>query len=354
MAIQHAGKLIDLLGIELPVIQAPMAGATTPAMVIAVSNAGGLGSLPAALYSQAQLRAALDIVRAGSARPININFFCHANPAEDIGRQAAWRQRLAPYYREAGLDPAQSIAAGGRAAFDEVFCAVVEEYRPEVVSFHFGLPATALLARVKRAGAKVISSATTLAEALWLEQSGADAIIAMGWEAGGHRGNFLTDDMATQLGTFALVPLIADAVSVPVIAAGGIGDRRGVEAALALGAAAVQVGTAYLLTPEANISTVYREALAGADATAVTNLFTGRPARGIVNRLMAEMGPICDLAPAFPLASAALAPLRSSAEAAGRGDFSPLWAGQAFRLARPMSARDLTWSLAGVASRSSD
>lgn len=343
-------RFLDLVGVDLPVIQAPMAGATTPEMVIAASNAGGLGSLPSALYAETELRAALDTVRAGTRGPINVNFFTHVTPPEDPARQAAWRRRLAPYYVEAGLDPDQPLAVGGRAPFDEAFCAVVEDYRPEVVSFHFGLPAPALLDRVKRAGAKVLSSATTLAEAVWLEAHGVDAVIAMGAEAGGHRGNFLTHDMSTQVGTFALLPRIADAVSVPVIAAGGIADRRGVLAAFALGADAVQVGTAYLLTPEARISAVHRQAMiSGEDATAITNLFTGRPARGVVNRLMMELGPLSDLAPAFPTAGAALAPLRTAAEAAGRGDFSPLWAGQAYRLARPMSAAALTRSLGGVA-----
>jgi nitronate monooxygenase len=342
-------RLLDLLGVELPIIQAPMAGATSPQMVVAVSNAGGLGSLPSSLYSEAELRAALDTVRAGTSRPINVNFVSHDVPPEAPARQAIWRRALAPYYLEAGLDPDQPVAGAGRAPFDEAFAGVVEDYRPEVVSFHFGLPAPALVERVKRTGAKVLSSATTVAEAQWLEARGVDAVIAMGLEAGGHRGNFLTHDMSTQVGTFALVPRIVDAVSVPVIAAGGIADRRGVEAAFALGAQAAQVGTAYLLTPEASISAVYRQALASAEEeTAVTNLFTGRPARGIVNRLMAELGPLSDLVPAFPTAGAAVAPLRKAAEAAGRGDFSPLWAGQAFRLAQPMPAADLTRRLGGV------
>lgn len=347
MSAQDDRRLLDLFGIELPIIQAPMAGASTPEMVIAVSNAGGLGSLPSALYSEAQLRAALDVVRAGTDRPVNVNFFCHIDPPDDPARQAAWRQRLAPYYAEARLDPDMPIAAGGRAPFNEAFCAVVEDYRPEVVSFHFGLPSMPLLERVKRTGAKVISSATTVAEARWLENHGVDAVIAMGAEAGGHRGNFLTDDMATQVGTFALVPQVVDAVSVPVIAAGGIADRRGAAAAFALGAAAVQVGTAYLLTPEAKIVAAHRDALSSPDkATAITNLFTGRPARGIVNRLMTEMGPLSELPPPFPTAGAALGPLRSAAEADGRGDFTPLWAGQAFPIATPMSAAALTRSLA--------
>jgi len=315
--------------------------------VIAVSEAGGLGSLPSALYTTAELRQALDAVRAGTRRPINLNFFCHTEPPDDSARQAAWRHRLALYYAEARLDPDMPIPTSGRAPFNDSFCAIVEEYRPEVVSFHFGLPPTPLVERVKRSGAKVISSATTVAEARWLEKHGVDAVIAMGAEAGGHRGSFLTDDMTAQIGTIALVPQVVDAVKVPVIAAGGIVDRRGVAAALALGAAAVQVGTAYLFTPEAKLSRVYRNALNSRDrTTAITNLFTGRPARGIVNRLMSEVGALSDLAPAFPTAVSALGPLRSAAEADGRDDFSPLWAGQSFALATPMSAAELTRSLA--------
>ena len=342
-------RLAELLKIELPVIQAPMAGATTPAMVIAVSQSGGLGSLPSAQYSTDQLRHALDEVRAGTPHPINLNFFCHVNPAEDPAIQASWLERLAPYYAELGLDPDMPKAASGRTPFDEASCAVVETYRPEVVSFHFGLPAAALLDRVKKTGAKILSSATTVAEARWLEDRGVDAIIAMGSEAGGHRGSFLADKMTEQLGTFALLPLIVEAVSTPVIAAGGIADRRGVEAAMRLGASAVQAGTAYLLTPEANISAIHRQALNAHDRpTAITNIFTGRPARGIVNRIMSELGPLSDLAPPFPLAGTNLGPLRRAAEANGSGDFSPLWAGQAFPLAKPMSAATLTRTLAGI------
>jgi nitronate monooxygenase len=348
-SVRGEARLLELFGIELPIIQAPMAGATSPEMVIAVSEAGGLGSLPSAQYSPAQFREALDVVRAGTSRPINVNFFSHTNPSADPAVQSAWRRRLAPYYIEAGLDPEMPIPPGGRSPFDDAFCRIVEEYRPEVVSFHFGLPATALLDRVKRTGARLISSATTVAEARWLEERGVDAVIAMGVEAGGHRGNFLTDDMGTQVATSALVPQVADAVAVPVIAAGGIVDRPGVVAALALGAAAVQVGTAYLVTPEGRIHDVYRAALRSPDrTTAITNLFTGRPARGIVNRLMSELGPMSDDVPPFPTAAAAVATLRSVAESAGRDDFTPLWAGQSFARATPMSAATLTRTLAGM------
>ncbi|WP_186420800.1 nitronate monooxygenase family protein [Bosea sp. CS1GBMeth4] len=342
-------RLLNLLGVELPVIQAPMAGSTTPEMVVAVAEAGGLGSLASAQYNEAGLRAALDTVRAGTRRPINLNFFAHANPADDPARQAAWLARLSGYYAEAGLDPDMPKTPSGRAPFDATSAAVVEDYRPEIVSFHFGLPAPELFERVKRTGARVIASATTVAEARWLAGRGVDAVIAMGAEAGGHRGSFLTDRMSEQVGTFALVPQIVDAVSVPVIAAGGISDRRGVEAAFALGAAAVQVGTAYLFTPEAGISPIYRKALGmGERPTAITNLFTGRPARGIVNRAMAELGPLSELAPPFPTAGTALGPLRAAAEAAGRDDFTLLWAGQAFPLARAMSSAALTRRLAGL------
>jgi nitronate monooxygenase len=344
----HA-RLLTMLGIELPIIQAPMAGATTPEMVIAVSEAGGLGSLPSAMYTADELRQALDRVRSGTSRPINVNFFCHAEAPADALRQSNWRKRLAPYYAEAGLDADAPLVANERAPFHDDFCAIVEEYRPEVVSFHFGLPAQMLLQRVKRTGAKVMSSATSVAEGRWLEERGVDAVIAMGYEAGGHRGTFLAGDMSTQLGTIALVPQLVDAVRVPVIAAGGIADRRGVLAAFALGAAAVQVGTAYLFTPEAKIHDVHRAALRSGDrVTAVTNLFTGRPARGIVNRLMSDLGALSDLPPAFPTAATALRPLRSAAEGAGRDDFSPLWAGESFPLATPMSAAELTRTLAGV------
>ena len=300
-----------------------------------------------------QTRSASRWQRSAPARkkPINLNFFCHAPPALNNEREARWRERLAPYYRELGIDPAAPVPSSNRAAFDAAFCDVVEEIKPEVVSFHFGLPEPDLLKRVKAAGAVVLSSATTAAEARWLEARGVDAVIAQGYEAGGHRGMFLTDDIAAQVGTFALVPQVVDAVKVPVIAAGGITDARGIAAAFALGAAGVQIGTAYLWSPEAKISAPHRAALkeAPSDGTAVTNLMTGRPARGIVNRVMREIGPISDVAPEFPLAAGALAPLRAKAEAQGSGDFSPMWAGQAAALGRAMPAGELTRKLAAEA-----
>ncbi|KJZ65400.1 NAD(P)H-dependent flavin oxidoreductase [Pseudomonas fluorescens] len=337
-------RILDLLGIELPIIQAPMAGATTSAMVIAASNAGGLGSMPAAMLSIDQLREELKTIRQHTQRPINVNYFCHQTPAADEQRARDWKTLLEPYYRELGVDFDTPTPVSNRAPFDSAACEVIEEFRPEVVSFHFGLPEKSLLDRVKATGAKILSSATTVEEAIWLEQQGCDAIIAMGYEAGGHRGMFLSDDLSSQVGLFALVPQIVDAVKVPVIAAGGIADARGVAAAFLLGASAVQVGTAYLFTPEAKVSASHHKALRTAkeSETAVTNIFTGRPARGILNRVMRELGPMSDKAPAFPLAGGALMPLRAKGEA----DFSNLWAGQAFTLGVEMTTAELTRRLA--------
>ncbi|MCF4996379.1 DUF561 domain-containing protein [Pseudomonas syringae] len=340
-------RILDLLGIELPIIQGPMAGATNSSMVIATCNAGGLGSMPAAMLSIEQLREALTTIRQHTQRPYNVNFFCHQTPVADEQRAQNWKNLLEPYYRELGVDFDAPTPASNRAPFDAAACEVLEEFRPPVVSFHFGLPEKSLLDRVKATGAKILSSATTVEEAIWLEQHGCDAIIAMGYEAGGHRGIFLSEDLNTQVGTFALVPQIVDAVNVPVIAAGGIGDARGVAAAFVLGASAVQVGTAYLFTPEAKVSASHHKALRTAkeSETAVTNLFTGRPARGIVNRVMRELGPISSKAPAFPLAGGALMPLRAKGEA----DFSNLWAGQAFTLGKELSSAELTQQLAAGA-----
>jgi nitronate monooxygenase len=341
-------RLLDLLGIELPIIQAPMAGANGSAMAIAVSEAGGLGSLPCAMLDAAKARAEVGIIRQRTAKPINVNFFCHVPARPDPQRDAAWRARLETYYAEFGLAADARAPSVNRAPFDEVLCEIVEELRPEVVSFHFGLPEAALLDRVKAAGCLVLSSATSAEEARWLEANGCDAIIAQGYEAGGHRGMFLSDMIATQAGTFALLPQVVDAVKVPVIAAGGIADGRGIAAAFALGASGAQIGTAYLFTPESTITDLHRAALRTArdDQTALTNVFTGRPARGLMNRAMREVGPMFALAPAFPTAGGALAPLKAKAEAAGRSDFSPLWAGQAASLGCAMGAAELTRKLA--------
>jgi nitronate monooxygenase len=348
-------RLIELLNIEVPIIQAPVAGAMDWELAAAAAEGGALGSLPCAMLNAQQIREQMAKIRARTKKPINLNFFCHSPPELNNAREARWREALAPYYRELGIDPAAPVPSSNRTPFDAAMCDVVEETKPEVVSFHFGLPAAPLFERVRAAGLLVLSSATTADEARWLEARGVDAIIAQGNEAGGHRGLFLTKDVgadiATQPGTFALVPQVVDAVKVPVIAAGGVTDARGIAAACALGAAGVQIGTAYLWCPESKISNPHRAALRSArdDGTALTNLMTGRPARAIINRLMRDVGPMSDLAPEFPLAAGALAPLRAKAEAQGSGDFSPLWAGQAAALGRALPAADLTRTLAAEA-----
>ena len=336
------------LGLSVPIIQAPMAGFQTSPLAIAVGQAGALGSLPGASLTPQALRDEVKVVRAHGARAVNLNFFSHSQPDADPAREQAWRAALQPYYDEFGLDPANIPGGPGRLPFGDEAVAIVEELQPEVVSFHFGLPAASLLERVRRTGAQIWSTATTVGEARWLEATGVDAVIAQGLEAGGHRGMFLTDDLTTQVGTMALVPQITAAIRKPVIAAGGIANAAGVEAALLLGATAVQLGTVFLLCPEVTTSVPHREALVSEAArhTALTNLFSGRPARGIVNRLMSDFGPISKLPPAFPTAVNALAPLRAAAEKRGSGDFSPLWAGQNAQGARNEPAADIVRALA--------
>jgi nitronate monooxygenase len=344
-------RLLALFKTEFPIVQAPMAGVMDADLVIAAAQGGALGSLPCAMLSVEKAREQVNIVRQRVSAPINMNFFCHKAAAPDSKSEARWKQRLAPYYKALELDPAAPVNATNRAQFDAAMCELVEELKPEVVSFHFGLPDQALLERIKAAGCLVISSATIVKEAIWLEENGADAIIAQGAEAGGHRGMFLTDNFAEQPGTFALVPQMVDAVKVPVIAAGGIADGRGIAAAFALGAAGVQIGTAYLRCPESKVIAPARAAFARArdDSTVITNVMTGRPARGVVNRVMRELGPISPDAPAFPHAATGLAPLKAAAEKLGKVDFTNLWAGQAVRLGREMPAAELTRALAGAA-----
>lgn len=338
----------ELLGIDLPIVQAPMADVQGSALAVAVSNAGGLGSLPCAMLGADAIRKELAAITAQTRKPFNVNFFVHVPPEPSAAREAAWRKVLAPYFDELGIDADKIPEGAGRSPFGTESAGVLEEFKPRVVSFHFGLPSPALVSRVKAWGAKVLASATTVEEARWLEAHGADGVIAQGLEAGGHRGIFLSEDLTTQAGTFALLPQVVRHVKVPVIAAGGIADATGVAAALAMGASGVQVGTAYLLCPEATTSAIHRAALKSEAArhTALTNLFTGRPARGIVNRVIRELGAINAAAPAFPLAAAAIAPLRARAEGRGSGDFSPLWSGQNASGCREIPAAELTEELA--------
>jgi nitronate monooxygenase len=340
--------LQSLFGTEFPIIQAPMAGVQDHRLAAAVSNAGGLGSLPCAMLTVEGIHKELQALKAKTTRPFNVNFFCHIPPEPSPDREAAWREVLAPYYREFDIDPATIPTGPGRAPFSEEAADVLSAFKPAVVSFHFGLPEPALLQRVRMMGAKILSSATTVDEARWLESQGVDAIVAQGLEAGGHRGMFQSDDLTTQAGTFSLVPQIVQAVRVPVIAAGGIANRQGIAAALALGAAGVQLGTTYLLSREATITSPHRAALKSESVrhTALTNLFTGRPSRSIVNRIIREIGPINAGVPKFPLATSAIAPLRAKAEARGSGDFSPLWAGQNTTGCRELPAAEITRQLA--------
>src|SRR5215467_2580898 len=344
-------RLLDLLKLDIPIIQAPMAGSDSVLLARAVSSTGALGSLACPLLSPDEVRQAVGALRQGTTRPFNLNFFCHKMEAPDMAARERWKSFLRPHYERLGLGVESVAETRLRLPFNDEMCAVVEEVRPEVVSFHFGLPDPNLIERLKKLGIKILSSATSRREATWLESRGCDAIIAQGLEAGGHRGMFLETNIATQLGLFALLPQVRDAVSVPVIATGGIADARGIVAALSLGASGVQLGTAYLFCPEANVSPLYRRALAQAAdmGTALTNLFSGRPARGVLNRYLQESGPMSDAAPAFPYAATLVAPLRAASERAGSLDFMQLWAGQAAELVKPMPADQFTRKLAGDA-----
>ncbi len=346
-------RLLDLLNLEIPIIQAPMAGSDSVALARSVSSTGALGSLACALLSPSGVRDAVDKLRDGMARPFNLNFFCHRMETPSAADLERWKNFLRPHYAKLGLDIESVPETRLRLPFDSEACEVLEDVKPEVVGFHFGLPPAELLDRLKRVGVKILSTATTVREAQWLEAHGCDAIIAQGLEAGGHRGMFLEANAANQVGLFALLPQVVDAVRVPVIATGGIADARGIVAAFALGASGVQLGTAYLPCPEANVSPVYRRSLEqlADNGTVLTNMFSGRPARGIHNRFLQEAGPMSDEAPAFPYAATLIAPLRVASEKAGSGDYMQMWAGQAAALAKGMPADELTRKLASDALR---
>lgn len=341
-------NITDLLGIQYPLIQAPMAGVDTPAMAVAVSKAGGLGSLACAILSPDKIHEMWEGMRRETDAPINLNFFCHQRRDDSSARQERWRQRLLPYYREFSLDHDNVPVSATRAPFDDNFCSIVEKIKPSVVSFHFGLPDENLLSRVKATGAVVLSSATTVEEAVWLERHECDVVIAQGVEAGGHRAMFLTDDINTQTGMTSLLRQIIDAVSIPVIAAGGIADAEGIRNTLSLGAAGVQLGTAYMFCPEANVSPLYRAELESDSKTELTNIFSGKPARGILSRFIREVGPISEEVPEFPYASRLVNPLRKASEEAKKTDFMQMWSGT-LRRPHSMGAEEFTRMLCNEA-----
>jgi nitronate monooxygenase len=341
-------KFLELVGIDLPIIQAPMASSSGVDMALAVSNTGGLGSLPCATMEFVELRETLSFLTQATSKPVNINFFTHELPDAQQARDDAWLKKLTPYYDEMKVQMPRDLTTGMIEPFGEAHCEVLEAFNPAVASFHFGLPRVDLVERLKRAGMIILSSATTVSEAEWLENNGCEVIIAQGYEAGGHRGMFLNGDPTTQMGTIALVPQIADAVKVPVIAAGGIADGRGIAAAFALGACGVQIGTAFLFTEEATISDVYKNALFEAkdEHSALTNIVSGRPARCLMNRVMRDLGPLTGEAAAFPKSFKALSALKAAGETAGLRAFSAHYCGQSAALGKSTNAAQLTMDLA--------
>lgn len=345
---KNSATLCRLFGIEHPIVQAPMANAQDHTMAIAVSNAGGLGSIPCSTLSGGEISEHLTLFRESSDKPVNLNFFCHKHVEPSADKDLRWFNSLEPAYSELGVSGEPGGVVAVRTFSDEA-CNVIETMRPEIVSFHFGLPDNALLERVKATGAKIMSSATSVREAIYLEEQGCDAVIAQGLEAGGHRGHFLEPNHSTHIGTFALVPQISKAITVPVIAAGGIANAQTMAAAFVLGASAVQAGTAYLKTPESQISEAHRALLNSPlpPPTKVTNVFTGREARSFENKLINEAGPISQNVPDFPYALPPLLPLKKATETTG--DYASLWSGQASSLSPVMTSSELTAYLAAGA-----
>lgn len=342
-----SARLCSLINTELAIVQAPMAGVQGSKLAIAVSNAGGLGSLPCAMLSDETLLAELDTLTSQTDKPYQLNFFCHTPPQQNDTAEAAWRHVLSPYYNEFNININDIKSGPARKPFTSATADLIEKFKPPVISFHFGLPNASLLERIKSWGSVILASATTVEEALWLQAHGADAIIAQGLEAGGHRGMFLSNNIDEQLPLRDLLTAIKPLINIPIIAAGGISSAITIAEIMGLGADGVQIGTAFLLCPEADTSAVHRRALCDkTQPTTLTNIFSGRPARGISNRLIRELGPMSPHAPAFPLASTAIGPLRSHAEKQGSGDFSPLWAGNDYQHCRDIPAAQLVAELA--------
>lgn len=342
--------LTERLGITHPIIQAPLAGGgDTPDLVAAVCEAGAIGFIGAADPTPAQIVEVARAVRAKTSRPFGINLFAPLPPPVPPTNMAAALAQVAPFFAELGLVPPASIPATGGFVFDEQLAAALDS-GAAAFSFTFGILPAGAIAAIKAQGMLLMGTATTVEEAVALEKAGVDAVVAQGSEAGGHRGSFAGGFDAGMVGTMALVPQIADAVAVPVIASGGIMDGRGIAAALALGASAVQLGTAFLTCDEAGIPDAYKAAIlsAGEDETRLTRAFSGRPARGIVNRFMTEIerADATDAILPFPLQNALTRPLRAAAAKARRAEFLSLWAGQGVRLARRQSAAALVARLA--------
>ena len=333
----------SVLNTELAIIQAPMAGVQNAKLTVAVCEAGGLGSLPCAMLSAEQLVSELDYISQHTDKPYNLNFFCHQTSGYTLAQQTAWHNVLEPYFDEFAVDASQFTRNASRQPINQQVIDIIAPYKPAVVSFHFGLPSKEIVSQIKAWGGAVLSSATTLDEARWLQANGADAVIAQGIEAGGHRGHFLSMDLSLQSTTVQLVRECVE-LEIPVIAAGGICTAEDVAQYQALGVAAVQVGSAYLLCEEATTSALHREVLKTAkpNSTELTTLFSGRPARGIRNRVMQELGAMPEEAPPFPYASIAMTALRLKAEAKGDSGFSPLWCGERFVVREGVNAQQIT------------
>ena len=333
----------SVLKTELAIIQAPMAGVQNAKLAVAVCEAGGLGSLPCAMLSAELLKSELDYLSQHTDKPYNLNFFCHQTSDYTLAQQTAWHNLLTPYFDEFAVDVSQFTRNASRQPINQQIIDIIAPYTPAVVSFHFGLPSREIVSQIKAWGGTVLSSATTLDEARWLQTNGADAVIAQGIEAGGHRGHFLSMDLSLQPTTAQLVRECVE-LDIPVIAAGGICTAEDVAQYQALGVAAVQVGSAYLLCEEATTSALHREVLktVAPDSTELTTLFSGRPARGISNRVMQELGAMPEQAPPFPYASIAMTALRAKAEAKGDSGFSPLWCGERFIVREGINAQQIT------------
>nr|WP_298728361.1 nitronate monooxygenase [uncultured Steroidobacter sp.] len=333
--------LLSLLGIEHPIIQAPMAGVSTPALAAAVSNGGGLGSLGLGASNVEQSRAAIRATRALTSRPFNINLFCHRRATADAAREAAWLAHLEPHFAQFGATPPRAL----REIYDtfvdnETMLAMLLEERPAIVSFHFGLPATAWIKQFRAAGIVTLACATNSEEAALCERAGVHAIVAQGVEAGGHRGVFEPERGDDGIGTFALVRMLAKQCSLPIIAAGGIMDGRGIVAAMALGAAGVQMGTAFVLCPESSANAAYREQMKSERArhTRITAAISGRGARGLPNRMYELLKDGAPALPDYPIAYDAAKALHAAASAQGNHEFAAYWAGQGAPLARELPA----------------